>query len=196
MTRGHYAERKGMILSRASLTLCVLIFALTARSIFVHDFIMRAPYNGTFIGLVSISGALHIAVLHPYTDYPQGLPFTFESRRDGEMPSVPWPEFDESSRTDVLGIIFQHGSPTLLEVSRPASLPTPTRGFSLAVPLPFLAIPFALFPLIRFWHLRVRRRREVSQLCSICGYDLRGTPDRCPECGTSVSPSSPPIVST
>lgn len=54
----------------------------------------------------------------------------------------------------------------------------------LFIPYWAIAAPLALLP--AWWALTYRRRRERLRQghCRRCGYDLRGTPHRCPECGT------------
>ncbi len=58
-------------------------------------------------------------------------------------------------------------------------------GWLMFVPFWFLVLAFALMPLSRgLLARRAQRRTRLRQgLCPQCGYDLRATADRCPECG-------------
>ena len=46
----------------------------------------------------------------------------------------------------------------------------------------FLALPIALAA-VRWANARRRKRMVIAGQCVGCGYDLRASPDRCPECG-------------
>jgi len=71
------------------------------------------------------------------------------------------------------------------------SIPTPTYSFDgevsqceLLVPHWFLAAAAAIIPILRLGRLHRRYRRRRRGMCVKCGYDLRATKNRCPECGT------------
>ena len=64
-----------------------------------------------------------------------------------------------------------------------ARRPVPTFRV-LVVPLAYPLALTALPPLAWLATRRRRARRAARGLCRQCGYDLRATPDRCPECGT------------
>jgi hypothetical protein len=54
---------------------------------------------------------------------------------------------------------------------------------TLGFPVEFLCLGLAAWIVVR----DVRTRRSVRGACSDCGYDLRASPERCPECGKSAA---------
>jgi len=63
-----------------------------------------------------------------------------------------------------------------------------TRGEKTWIVIPFwlLTILFGLWPALFITGRILRRHRRGAGQCSTCGYDLRATPERCPECGTVI----------
>ena len=77
------------------------------------------------------------------------------------------------------------------------SLPDASRYVAVVLPYWLITLPTSV-PLLliawRHWHDRGARRIAMGR-CAACGYDLRESPGRCPECG-AVSVATPPLPPT
>jgi hypothetical protein len=76
-----------------------------------------------------------------------------------------------------------------------AFLAPPVLARNLPPPWPMLVMSGLVGALMYVWYRverpgELRRERKAKGLCVRCGYDLRGTPQRCPECGAPASVST------
>ena len=163
------------ILSVLSLLLCLATLALWVRSHWVQDWFVRGADEA--IGTQVHSGLGRILCFHyddrsrrtePWAWSMGSAPVTLQTHQLLDTSEAPhwW---------NRLGFaVLRGGSGTSL---------APSVVFFVLIPHWSLALLFAVLPAL---HLRaaIRSRRRLRPgLCPVCGYDLRATPDRCPECG-------------
>jgi hypothetical protein len=90
----------------------------------------------------------------------------------------------------ILGVVFDRYVRVKLDFARRPLPGTYGQVSTLLIPLYWPLLLFGILPMSRIFLVLQRRRRrtlrQVDHLCPSCGYDLRATPNACPECGTRI----------
>ena len=121
------------------------------------------------IGLVAFSGTVDLGFLRG-TDYPQDLLAKFKSQ------SV-------AARVAAGSVVWSQGFTNWRTGFWRFHCETLPGGTLIRFPLWLPCLLFAATPLYCLIPFHRRRKRKKLGLCLKCGYDLRASKDRCPECG-------------
>jgi hypothetical protein len=174
-----------------SLLLCIATAAIWVRSYYFRDIVGFGRANGNCNLVQSILGRLHWM-----TNLDGGCAGGGASHQSDRLsPQAIWNGGMSSYPVTVdrhYGLVWQtykryHMMDMTVSGVSPAMLMSNHR--LVVIPYGYPAALFALAP-AAWLFMRLRRRRRRIGFCARCGYDLRGTPDRCPECGT---PSAAPL---
>jgi hypothetical protein len=98
--------------------------------------------------------------------------------------SIDYPMGGEAAFAGFVLTEQRHFPSTSMQTFSPTSI---GRHLAVVVPSWFLTVLFGAMPAITLYRFVRGRRRRDEGLCRVCGYDLRATSDRCPECGTPLT---------
>jgi hypothetical protein len=108
----------------------------------------------------------------------------------GSMPHHLWILLDGTDTRRLIGLSWDSAEaiPTRAIYLEPRAerVPGTARPFY-DIAIPYWLIFLLTAPWSAWWLVRQRRltARRLAGLCQHCGYDLRESPDRCPECGAA-----------
>jgi len=178
-----------------SIVVALLLVGLWIRSHFTDDLISFSSGSGWYYEYVTIPGQLRVTRVSGWVGREPARWIR------GRMPAM-WPVFGQQAAYrswTILGIGFDGGTRMIPGQAGPVTV-----GYQIvAVPFALPALVFGAIGLLP--RMRLRRRRLVAQdrirrgLCPACGYDLRATEERSPECGAvpATGPNqSPPQMNT
>ena len=198
------------LLAAASLLLCVVTAVLWVRGRGGADqaewtYDRRLPDGSAASNEVSLSFEHRLGVVVKWAHAPPRSPATddlfyyYVSADQGggrprltrrRRPFVPGPDNDAFSPVDYRSGAFSGWGPVRW-YSENRSRPSDgyyARGVHVGVSHWLVALPLLVPPVVWLARFRRTRRARRTGACPGCGYDLRATPGRCPECGAVPAP--------
>jgi hypothetical protein len=167
-------------LTALSLLLCVAVVALWVRGTAImnasgcrngrHSWCVGYDSGGVAVGHCPATPPVSSGGDAAYWEWNTAVPSSGPLAKAG----LEWGRVNVTRQTFVLS--------GLAVLGRLFQVPTPAQYVKL--PWWSLSALTATAPATRGLSAYRRRRRKHAGRCSQCGYDLRATPDRCPECGT------------
>lgn len=168
-----------------STALLALVIALWIRSYFYHDLIGVGVEGGHVHMIQSVLGMVHCVT---------NLEFVGE----GGFEHAAWrfvesPAWNGGMSGYPMRVQWRWGGfvwQNYLQYHNPIQIGEPfftSPARLIVIPYRWLALLLSIPPLLAVVGFAKRRRdttRKRRGLCAQCGYDLRATPQRCPECGT------------
>jgi len=157
------------LLTALSLLLCVAVVVPWVRSHYVGEYLYWTPSGppSRLFAVTSADGLLWLGVTTG--SIPLDPPGTPRLQYYRDRPDI-WAAGVHPGWNQ-LGFRFIHST----------AVQTHVRAVILRYSL--LTVCLSATPAFRALALARRRRRFKDGFCPRCGYDLRATPDRCPECG-------------
>lgn len=167
------------IAAAASLLLCFACLCLWVRSGFVRDYVSREHGGKRTSMFYSAGGYAGVWTRQGNAAAPSGSPgpWTWRTESNGKPRwQWRWPQYSAYS-------------------FRPTEANARASGMSfqfreLQIPYWLLTLSAWLLPAFCGWRQWKVSRRCGAGLCSKCGYDLRASSERCPECGTPIPKTS------
>jgi hypothetical protein len=187
------ASRLFTLLSALSLLLCVAVVVLWVRGLATWDRVSVGVSGGPLVRVGSGRGRVTLLVVRRW---PLAEPLRWESEPVTEPVVGPSnsqfaPLISYATRAPAgvgisnwkrLGLSRWYGNVTTRLPGERFAPPMP--GCRVYAPAWMVVAATGVAPAAWLAFRLFRRRRRRAGFCAACGYDLRATPARCPECGT------------
>ena len=168
-----------------SLLFCIVTLGFLIRSYWVCDTLRFQSLHQSHLQFhysrggemwESSRGAVLIGISETQFDHPSPRPSGFEYERDAD-PTYPHLEIYHLRTTgwEACGTVYAHWARTFQNSSEKVTM--------IVIPAVIPTLAFGVLPVLGLVKKRRSKYRRARGLCAHCGYDIRATPDRCPECG-------------